>query len=270
MSNHIGLKFIASIGTIIQGEVKSKTRGIHHHYRKLIQELIDTYEGQCNVLRKNLETVSNKKLKYIVPLIPLPRGVVLPEKSYLSRESLFDQNSDEMKPLEFIPQIALVDPAVVRSCASENKIVPITILQREKAHAKSVEIPVSAKPENGKITISSKSEEVLESPIGSSRVDIKSREKPVNSTNEDAYKHGMISVTGIKNTVKRKCPVETKPIEKKCLLLSQRNVEVRLKTSGLPAVINENSKSADGKPANMRKPFQLRNRNDHRKMNNPL
>jgi len=153
MSIHTGQKILASIGNIIQVEVKTKTRGIHHHYRKLIQKLIDVYEDQCSALVDKLEAVMNKSLKYIRPCVSLPIGVSLPQDSYLSRESLnidrkfaLDPNSEVgMKPsvtskpqIIFVnrkpesantavskPEPVVIKPAVFESKAGEVKIVPV-------------------------------------------------------------------------------------------------------------------------------------------------
>jgi len=102
MSIHTGRKILVALGKILEGEVKTKARGIHHYYRKLIQDLIDVYESQCTVLKEFIESITKKSLKYIIPTVELPIGVTLPKKSYLSKESLFDylESSDEPEPVK--------------------------------------------------------------------------------------------------------------------------------------------------------------------------
>jgi hypothetical protein len=102
MSIHTGRKILVALGNILEGEVKTKARGIHHYYRKLIQDLIDVYESQCTVLKEFIEAITKKSLKYILPTVDLPIGVTLPKKSYLSKESLFDyiESPDEPEPVK--------------------------------------------------------------------------------------------------------------------------------------------------------------------------
>jgi len=89
MSIHTGRKILATIGNLIQGEVKTKARGIHHYYREMIQDIIDVYEDHCKLREELIEALTDKSLKYHQPTIKLPRGINLPKRSLLSRYSLY-------------------------------------------------------------------------------------------------------------------------------------------------------------------------------------
>jgi len=88
MSTHSGLKFISSVEKLIKVEVKSKSRHIHYYYSTLIQELVNEYEKYIYELTDIL--IPLKRLPWkICPMIPLPKGISLPDRSYLCEDSMY-------------------------------------------------------------------------------------------------------------------------------------------------------------------------------------
>jgi len=156
MSLHCGHKILVSLGNILQSEVKSKARGIHHHYRALIQELVDVYEAQIGALGDLLEVQTKKSLKYIIPSISLPLGVKLPRKSYLSSDSLIDPELVYDPKPHWKPEIRLVENRNISKQEICNEPVllkpvehkPVTILK--PVFAKKPENPVI---ENKPVTV---------------------------------------------------------------------------------------------------------------------
>jgi len=92
MSNHIGQRFIASIENLVQTEVKSKTRGIHHYYSKMISVLINDYESHIEYLYDHILSLRepNKKNDKLIifesPFVDLPRGLKFPDRVFLDEK----------------------------------------------------------------------------------------------------------------------------------------------------------------------------------------
>jgi len=211
MSTHIGLKLLVSIGNILESEVKSKARGIHHYYKSVIQELVDVYEAQIRSLADELEVISKKSLKYILPTIPLPRGVKLPKHSYLcAEESICDPKLIYDPKPNWKPQIMLVE----RCNYDIDDIVLPVIESNSVVVSKSV---------------------VVTKPV----IDSKPAVKP-EIDSKPAVKPGIDSKPAVKSVIDSKPAVNpvvvTKPVVEKIVTILKRDVE---------KCVNENKKPVD-------------------------